>query len=194
MLAKKWTFTASTAFNESIFLLGERLEFDKDRDECKTETSAFTPRRRSRLRHISKRRSSRSKSHCERSSKMKAAPRSKHIQGDSHHLDLHRSKRHCSRHSKRQRRSSTHQRSRTRDQDADQEILWVSESEYLVTLKLTLTGKMPAYTLTVAEAVIILVDICRNQLRWRHLARTRTTHGGPGPSRCRSMATPGPGS
>ncbi len=48
-----------------------------------------------------------------------------------------------------------------------------------------------SHTVTVTEAAIILVGTGRPAMRSRHPSRSRTKDGGPGPSRCRSLATPG---
>ncbi len=50
-----------------------------------------------------------------------------------------------------------------------------------------LTGD-DVHSLTVTEAVIILVGTGRPPMRSRHPSRSLTMRGGPGPSRCRSMA------
>ncbi len=44
---------------------------------------------------------------------------------------------------------------------------------------------------TVTEVAIILVGIGRPPMRSRHPSRSLTIRGGPGPSRCKSLATPG---
>ncbi len=44
---------------------------------------------------------------------------------------------------------------------------------------------------TVTEAAIILVGTGRPPVHSRHPSRSRIVHGGPGPSQCRSLATPG---
>ncbi len=55
----------------------------------------------------------------------------------------------------------------------------------------TFDSRRFGHTVTVTVAAIILVGTGRPPMRSRHPSRSRAMHGSPGPSRCRSLATPG---